>query len=209
MVTKAEYSGLERAFTFFNKKLFDGNLPPVLITFRKHGRAFGYFGPNRYGQREGKEIVHELALNTDLFEGRSDEEILSTLAHESTHCWQHVFGHPSRNGYHNKEWGSAMKAIGLHPSDTGLPGGRETGQRMSHYIVKGGRFQVACRELLKSGFALHWQSRDRTKEKAPNSKVKFSCPTCMQNAWAKPEAKLICGVCYGTDEIAKPMAAEK
>jgi transcription elongation factor Elf1 len=33
--------------------------------------------------------------------------------------------------------------------------------------------------------------------KAKNaSKTKFTCPDCGQNAWAKPNALLICGSCY-------------
>jgi hypothetical protein len=28
------------------------------------------------------------------------------------------------------------------------------------------------------------------------SKMKYSCLRCGQNAWAKPGAKLLCGVCY-------------
>jgi hypothetical protein len=27
------------------------------------------------------------------------------------------------------------------------------------------------------------------------SKTKFTCPSCGQNAWAKPDAALICGTC--------------
>ena len=32
------------------------------------------------------------------------------------------------------------------------------------------------------------------------AKTKFSCPQCGQNAWAKPGAQLICGVCYDNGE---------
>jgi len=32
------------------------------------------------------------------------------------------------------------------------------------------------------------------------SKTKFTCPECGQNAWAKPDAALICGDCYDEDE---------
>jgi ribosomal protein S27AE len=32
------------------------------------------------------------------------------------------------------------------------------------------------------------------------SKTKFSCPECGQNAWAKPDASLICGNCYDDGE---------
>jgi hypothetical protein len=32
-----------------------------------------------------------------------------------------------------------MREIGLQPSSTGEPGGMETGQTVSHYIIPGGR----------------------------------------------------------------------
>ncbi len=37
-----------------------------------------------------------------------------------------------------------MKAIGLHPSSTGKEGGEETGDRVSHYILPDGPFDVAA-----------------------------------------------------------------
>jgi hypothetical protein len=40
-----------------------------------------------------------------------------------------------------------MLAVGLIPSDTGKPGGKQTGQRMTHYIEPEGQFDRACREL--------------------------------------------------------------
>jgi predicted RNA-binding Zn-ribbon protein involved in translation (DUF1610 family) len=33
-----------------------------------------------------------------------------------------------------------------------------------------------------------------------SSKVKFTCPDCGQNAWAKPGALLICGECFDEGE---------
>ena len=68
------------------------------------------------------------------------------------HLWQHHFGKPSRAGYHNKEWAEKMHAVGLHPSDTGQPGGKETGQQMTHYIAPGGPFQAAFADLDAEGF---------------------------------------------------------
>jgi hypothetical protein len=38
-----------------------------------------------------------------------------------------------------------MERIGLMPSATGAPGGRRTGQRMTHYIIRGGLFDRAFR----------------------------------------------------------------
>ena len=196
-VTKREYSGLESAYQFFDARLFGGCLPDCLITLNRKAGSKGYFSPERYQGREDKTaVVHELALNPDTFDGRSDLEILSTLVHEQAHVWQQHFGEPSRSGYHNKQWADKMQEVGLMPSDTGLEGGKRTGQRVTHYIIEGGRFDVAAREFLADGFKLGWQSPvGAGKRKAPESKVKYSCFVCDLNAWAKPEVRLICGTC--------------
>jgi predicted RNA-binding Zn-ribbon protein involved in translation (DUF1610 family) len=31
------------------------------------------------------------------------------------------------------------------------------------------------------------------------TRAKFTCPSCGQNAWAKPDAALLCGECYEAD----------
>ena len=36
---------------------------------------------------------------------------------------------------------------------------------------------------------------DKKPKTRKKSKVKYTCPDCHQNAWAKPEAKLMCGEC--------------
>jgi predicted SprT family Zn-dependent metalloprotease len=193
-VTRAEYEGFQRAYDYFNRELFEGGLPSLLITLRARARSRGYFSPGRFTSRNEDATVHEVALNPDTFSERTDEDILSTLVHEQVHAWQETFGKPSRGRYHNKEWAHKMAQLGLGPSDTGQPGGKRTGQRVSHYIIEGGPFSAAYRKLAATGFKLHWNSRaDQAKTK--NSKTKFTCGTCGQNAWAKADAELVCGRC--------------
>ena len=114
--------------------------------------------------------AHELALNPDVFTGRSDELILSTLVHEMAHGWQQTHGTPPRRCYHDKEWAAKMKEIGLQPSTTGEPGGKETGQSVTHYLIPGGPFTRAYAKLAATGFQLNWQSvpfrRRRAQEKS-------------------------------------------
>jgi hypothetical protein len=209
MITKTEYTELERAYDFFNKRLFGGTLSPVLITLQRNPKARGYFSPDRFSHRRDKKHAHELALNPDVFEGRDDEDILSTLVHEMVHVWQQEHGTPPRRSYHDKQWAAKMKEVGLQPTTTGEPGGREVGQRVTHYIIPQGRFQIAARELLKTGYSLKWQSQVQTKESKAKaaSKTKFTCPVCAQNAWAKPDARLICGTCYEEDDEIQEMQA--
>lgn len=200
--TAHTYNSLDDAYAFFNKRLFGGALPRCLITMQRHKGAYGYFAPERFGSRDGATVTDEIALNPAHFAERTMRDILSTLVHEQAHLWQQHFGEPSRGGYHNKEWGAKMKEIGLHPSSTGEPGGKETGQKVSHYILDGGGFDVAFAELEKAGvtelFGERWTENEKAakaKAKKNASKTKFECPDCGLNAWAKKDAKLMCGEC--------------
>lgn len=202
-ITQAEYRAFQLAYDFFNAELFAGTLPNVLVTLQRHAKAYGYFSPERFIGRAEKEAAHELAMNPDHF-GRTDELILSTLAHEMAHVWQKAHGKMPRRGYHDKQWAAKMKEIGLYPSDTAQPGGKETGQQVSHYIVEGGPFAKAFAKLQVTGFTLRWQSRtaeaDPTRKAKKASKTKYTCPSCGVNAWAKPDTQLICGECYDDGE---------
>jgi predicted SprT family Zn-dependent metalloprotease len=197
--TEQAYAELQRAYDFFNARLFGGELPPCLMTFQRKNRMYGYFSGERWDSLTGAR-TDEIAMNPAHFATRSPDEVLSTLVHEMAHLWQHHFGTPSRSAYHNREWAARMDALGLCPSDTGQPGGKRTGQSMSHYVAAGGPFAQACAVLLAEGFALSW--RDRAREHAPGKtpgkagvRTKYTCRGCGLNAWAKAEAVLRCGTC--------------
>ena len=90
-----------------------------------------------------------------------------------------------------------MLRVGLVPSDTGQPGGKMVGQRMSHYIEEGGPFDRHCDEFLARGADLSYvdiwdQAAARQKNE---SKTKYTCSGCGTNAWAKPDVNLVCGAC--------------
>jgi predicted SprT family Zn-dependent metalloprotease len=198
--TTRTYNSLEAAYDFFNDRLFGGKLPPCLITMQRSKKAYGYFAGGRFGAADGSSVTDEIALNPSHFRDRTTEQSLSTLVHEMTHLEQHHAGKPSRGGYHNKEWAGLMKAVGLMPSDTAAPGGRETGQQVSHYIDRDGPFSRACAELISKGFdALYvelWNETGKAvRKKKAASKTRYSCPGCAANAWAKPGMHLICGAC--------------
>src|SRR5262245_21131280 len=177
-ITQAEYNAFQQAYDFFNAELFSATLPDVLITLQRKGGANGYFSPERFKSRAESGTAHELALNPDHF-GRTDELILATLVHEMAHVWQQAYGKPPRKSYHDREWAKKMKEVGLQPSSTGEVGGKETGQRVTHYIVEGGPFSSAFAKLQSTGFKLHWQSHVDSKErqKKAESKTKYTCPS--------------------------------
>ncbi|KAF0234887.1 SprT-like domain-containing protein [Fundidesulfovibrio putealis] len=213
-LTGREYTGIERAYAFFNERLFDGELPDLLITYQRKAGSCGYYSPGRFERRDGSGSVPELALNPAVFRKQTDVEILQTLGHEMAHHWQWCFGKPTRGGYHNKEWAGKMEAIGLIPSDTGQPGGRKVGPSMSDYVMPGGLFEQVCQELLAAGFRFNFQSVDclptapvqadgeegeggEPKPRKPRqSKLKYTCP-CGQNAWGKPGLAMMCAKCEG------------
>src|SRR5262245_35490455 len=94
-ITQAEYSAFQTAYDFFNAELFSGTLPAVLITLQRHSKAYGFLAPKKFVGRSDETATHELALNPDHF-GRTDEAILSTLAHEMAHVWHVTHGTPTR-----------------------------------------------------------------------------------------------------------------
>lgn len=134
--TNNAYAVFEAAYNHFNHKLFDDQLPPCLITVQRRGGAYGHFSSARFASTaDPGDIADEIALNPNHFASRSVEEVLSTLAHEMTHLWEHHFGKCPRHHYHGRQWAAKMRDIGLIPSDTGRPGGKEIGQKMSHYTT--------------------------------------------------------------------------
>ena len=207
--SRREYERLADALDHFNRDLFDSRLPQVLITLNHRSvRVRGYYHHDHFCSRHKVSPaglhISEISLNPKSMAGRSDEQILSTLVHEMAHLYQFTYGRPSRSGYHNRQWADLMEQVGLMPSDTGEAGGKRTGQHVTHYILAGGPFQSSCRRLLENGWRLDWHVPSNQLEEwsgpvpppnANDSKTKFTCGVCAQNAWAKPSAQLICGRC--------------
>lgn len=195
-ITPAEYGGLQAAFDYLNITLFDGELPDVFITYQRRAHSGGYFSPARFTSRASDDAHHEIALNPDGFVGQTDEFIVSILVHEMCHEWQQAFGKPPSRGYHDKQWSGKMESVGLMPSNSGMVGGKRTGQQMQQYIIPGGAYAQAFAALAATGWKLNLQSTIYAgATKAPPSKVKFTCPSCGSNMWGKPDSKDICGEC--------------
>jgi predicted SprT family Zn-dependent metalloprotease len=209
-ITSKEYVGLEEAYNFLNRELFDDQLPGCLITIqtKSKSKAAGHYAPSQFKHRKEKESTDEIAFNAATFRLYSDIEILSTMVHEMCHLWQRHFGKPSRSGYHNREWAKKMEIIGMMPSTTGEPGGNRTGQRMGDYIITGGLFETKAKEIIEKGFEVNWESVIQvspTREPGQGTngqnddkkiyKYKYTCPECNIRLWGKPGLNIICGNC--------------
>jgi hypothetical protein len=80
------------------------------------------------------------------------------------HKWQHDYGKPGKNAYHNKEWAKAMKRIGLKPFNIVKPD-RETGPACAHVIMEDGLFAQVCQELAAKQIKLSRQLQEQANKK--------------------------------------------
>ena len=78
---------------------------------------------------------------------------------------------------------------------------------MSHYILPDGPFIAAVESLKRQGFRLEWTESiryrsskvendpsddERSSESKSGKRVKYSCPACGLNAWARHNAQIKC-----------------
>jgi|SRR5271166_3223137 len=217
--TREQTAAYRGAFRHFNRELFGGCLPEVILNFSRHANSLGFFSPERWLGKDGETTTHEISLNPDHLLDRTARESASTLVHEMVHLWRHLRGTPPRRGYHDREWAAQMHEVGLHPSSTAAPGGKEVGTRMSHYIVEGGPFARAF-DALPDAHLLPWRSSafarngkpcpakggkgeggegdegsEPRKRRQDPSKVKYTCEGCGANVWGKGGLLLDCRVC--------------
>jgi len=194
------YAELQEIFDFFNQKLFTGELPNCLISLQRSKGAAGYFAYSSWENEKGKKI-DEIALNPSGFKGKDLKTILSTFVHEMCHLWQSYFGKPGKNGYHNQEWSDKMQAVGLMPSHTGERGGKQTGYKMSHFVLDNGLYKKSYEELEKLGGKMSWIESVGEQKKSYIKKMKYVCPKCNIKLWGKPNLNIICGECNITLQL--------
>lgn len=193
------YLDLQKAFEFFSAKLFQGMLPHCLITMQRHKGSKGYYSAQRFQNTKLQgDRPDEIALNPQTFSTRTPREIISTLVHEMAHMWQFHFAKAPLKPYHNQEWAAKMVEIGLQPTDTGLPGGKMTGPRITHYIIKGGKFSSAYAEFEKVHATRLYKDvatdKVATSKKAA-SKTCYLCQECGIKVWGKPDLSINCNTC--------------
>lgn len=238
--TEEQFTALNEAYKYFNRKLFNNQLPGCILNFSRKKNTHGFLAPSRWRRvqlshkatadevGENVHYVHEISL-TPYTLYREPKLVFSTLVHELVHLWQWEFGSPSRNGYHNKEWAAKMEEVGLIPSDTGQPGGKKTGQSMTHYIAENGKYETVFSKLPEAYLlpftsvegdligrlinGMNGPNGSNPNSKNPNSskktnlirpgrkKTKYSCPSCKANVWGKPKLEIRCVPCDTNYEV--------
>lgn len=184
--TREHYAELQKAYDFFNRRLFFSKLPPCMITVQQFRKCAGYHLPEGW-QDENGVLRDEISLNPAHIMQHSNQDglmkPLSTLVHEQSHSWQHHFGmRKSKRGYHNRKWAKKMREVGLIPSSTGEPGG------------KGGRFDEAASALVRGGFTITWTD-NWNRQPQGQRKAHYKCDRCGVSCWGKPKCFFICGDC--------------
>ena len=195
---------LQKLFDTFNYDLFARELPDCMLTVdTAYQAAYGFFRPDAFTRADGT-VIDQIALNPTYILSRPMCEVAGTVAHEMAHLWVHrCAGKRITSGYHCAVWGRKMRAIGLMPSNTGRPGGKQTGYQMTHYAMAGGRFLESVAALEAQGFSItrgrFQRELGRSTLRDPNArgkrkgKVKFACPVCGQACWGSSKLNLICG----------------
>jgi hypothetical protein len=190
------YDGLQKAYDFFNQELFDNELPQCMILLQRKSNAAGYYRKNTF-TNSNNENISEIALNPDCF-NQPIKEILSTLAHEQSHLLCDIRGYVSRKGFHSKQWCEVMKGIGLQAVDPRTGQDCDSGgAKMTHRIVEGDCFDLACKKLLeKITFDLTNIVEIKEKKEKKITKVHYICNENNEHeVVGKPGMKIICGEC--------------
>lgn len=194
-ITTYEAESLQEAFDFLSQKLFAGKLPDAFIRYETKANSDGFYTADGFSGRTAKFGKDAITLNSSRFVGRTDKQILAVLGHQMTHHWQQHCGRKPNRHYYDEEWSQKLIEIGLQPSSTGDVGGKITGQRMSQYIIKGGRFEQVCDELIGTGWKLNLESAHRpgAAKVKKDGRTKLTCPKCRQNTWVQnPSAGFVC-----------------
>jgi len=192
--TKEQYSALESAYAYFNKKLFKRELTPVLITLSRRSRSKGYYLPKSWFNDSCPDVA-QININPVIFHA-DPKTSFSTLVHEMAHHQLFLKEKTAHGGYHTHKFAELMEEIGLACSHTGKPGGRQVGRHMSHYIIPGGAFEKAFDAMPKEYYApFKPHDTELVLKNANKNKTTYCCPQCKFLAWAKPDANLLCGSC--------------
>lgn len=184
----------EKLFHFVNEKLFESELPAVVITIQedKRNKAYGWFTLQKvWKETRADEGLNEINISAQ-FLNRSPEELASTLIHELCHFYAniHSIQDTSRSGtYHNKLFAKIAEVHGLHVDcEKGIGWSRtsltDETKSLLHPFFENNPFPLFYRTVTAKGKALK-----------SSSTRKYECPICLSSCRATKELRLICADC--------------
>src|SRR5262249_44060185 len=117
-ITTCEAESLQEAFTYLNRKLFDGKLPDVFLRYVTKANSDGFYPPKGFSGGRAKLGRDAITLNSSRFVGRSEKQIRGFLGHQITPPRKYLFGPNPHRHYHDDEWSQKSIEIGFQPPST-------------------------------------------------------------------------------------------
>lgn len=156
------YQELNVIFERFNK-MFEEYLgdkldaEDIIFTLQRKNKMIGCLIHNAFEHTNGS-FKHEISLNPEYFTVKPKIEILRVFCQELLKLYRIYFGDPEtlKIDFYDADWGAFMLVVGLVPSSTGKPDGKDTGKKMSSYILPDGPFLALCNELADEGLLIDW-----------------------------------------------------
>lgn len=173
---------LTKVYDTFNQEMFDGKLPPCVITLGKKAKALGVYKPASFASKEEGQalvVIPEIMLIPSTFKERSTIEIFSTVLHEQAHHWRDkVSTEKQTKRHHDAVWAKKMVELGLKPYNIKNPA-KMTGRNCTHTIIEGGVFETIAKRLIEEGNEIKYFSLQKPKKTKKRVKtVKYVCPHC-------------------------------
>ncbi|MEO1141830.1 MAG: hypothetical protein AAFW66_05745 [Pseudomonadota bacterium] len=139
---------LHDLYPYFNRHLFDGELPDVIISLRCMHGGLVRIHRTQFVERGGAKVPM-IIIDPHDFKHRSSLRVASVLVREMIQVKVALDNGSIERTGHGSAFAAKMKLAGLRTTSTGLDSGKPTGTFVGHIIIKGGTFwQVAMRHPL-------------------------------------------------------------
>ena len=151
---------------------FFGTLPEPALSFEvlRPGNACSY------RDQDGLALYYRITLNS-LYTNRLLADYLRDVTHGCCHVWQHINGKPAEHPYHNSEFRTKIREIGL-PCDS-----------RGHALGMQEPFVGFLKELGVEDQVLHLKQEEEKKKSRPGSRLKPWQCKCTR-VWASLRVKV-------------------
>ena len=194
-ITDSHHRKLDELFRYY-KMLFDVELPDCMITLGTDHEESNFFKPKAWIDKSNKlSLISNIILNPVIIGHKSiDWHIAIVLG--MVHLKQYLYGNPGRRGYHNLEYAKMAEKAGIIMSDTGMPGGMKTGEKLLQYVPADSPLEKAYKNHPDKYIRYVSFYLGEAKSSSNKSQKKYTCP-CGINMWGKRRLRVTCDECNG------------
>ena len=205
-----EADALTSAFEYLNEELFDNMLPMVKLSLTRNPRVKkGHFAENAWVDEDGTEW-HEIAINAQWYAEVQDWRLaMTTMVHEMGHLEQADKGTAGRESYHNVEYVTRMREMGVDSIDPESGDPVSSGDRVSSALIPGSKLEQSLLDMPEEYIFPYLpklfpddppippkqQGVPTPEPKKRGVKTKYSCAKCGLNMWGKPDSRIACLDC--------------